>query len=325
MMLRRSVWLCAVGAFVAAASARAGELDKYLPEDTEMVVSFNVRQILDSEFYKKNVGDAGRDALNGVDQAQEILKDLGFDPFKDLDRVIVAAPSGADQDRGLLIAHGRFDFDKFAAKAEQVSKDEPNCLKIHKISDGSGGKFLVYEVTATEQFPSVFVALADGTTLLASPGKDYVVDAMRKTTSKEAPALKNKQLQAMLERMDDKQSVSLAVVGTALTEGVPQDVKDLFEKIDGIGGGVTINDEIKIEVAASAKNADDAKEVVEDLKTYLNQGRLMLSVLAFTKNPKIDLLIELVNSVKISVKDKTVTLKGSVSADAIENALKQDK
>ena len=31
-----------------------------------------------------------------------------------------------------------------------------------------------------EQAPTVFVALADATTLLASPGKDYVVDAMRK-------------------------------------------------------------------------------------------------------------------------------------------------
>ncbi len=119
MMLRRSVWLCALSAFAAAAPARAAELDKYLPEDTEMVVSVNVRQVLDSEFYKKNVGDAARDALNGVEQVPEILKDLGFDPFKDLDRVIVAAPGGAEQDRGLLIAHGRFDLDKFRAKAEQ--------------------------------------------------------------------------------------------------------------------------------------------------------------------------------------------------------------
>jgi hypothetical protein len=32
-----------------------------------------------------------------------------------------------------------------------------------------------------------------------------------------------------------------------------------------------------------------------------------------------------VNSVKVSVKDKTVVLKGSVSVDVIEEALKKDK
>ncbi len=325
MMLRRSLWLCALSAFAAVPSARAADLDKYLPEDTEMVVSINVRQILDSDFFKKNVGDAARDALNGVDQAPEILKDLGFDPFKDLDRVVVAAPGGADQDRGLVIAHGRFDLDKFRAKAEQVSKDEPDILKIHKIADGADGKFLVYEVTVNEQAPPVFVALADATTVLASPGKDYVVDAMRKVSSKEAPVLKNKQMQGLLERMNDKQSVSLAVVGGALSDGAPQEVKDLFEKIDALGGGVTLDDDVKIEVAATAKNADDAKDVVDDLKSYLNQARLLLSALAFTKNAKVDVLIDLVNSVKISVKDKTVVVKATVSADSIEGALKPSK
>ncbi len=327
MMLRRSLWLCALSVFAAAAPARAADLDKYLPEDTEMVVSINVRQILDSDFFKKNVGDAARDALNGVDQAPEVLKDLGFDPFKDLDRVIVAAPGGAEKDRGLVIAHGRFDLDKFRAKAEQVSKDEPDILKIHKISDGADGKFLVYEVTVNEQAPAVFVALADATTLLASPGKDYVVDAMRKLSSKEAPVLKNKQMQGLLERMNDKQSVSLAVVGGALTpgDGVPQEVKDLFEKIDALGGGVTLDDNVKIEVAATAKNADEAKDVVDNFKSYLNQARLLLSALAFTKNAKVDVLIDLVNSVKISVKDKTVVVKATVSADSIEGALKPSK
>ena len=220
MMQRRSVWLCAVGVFAAVASARAGEVDKYLPDDTEMVVSFNVRQVLESDFYKKAVGDAGRDALKGLDEVQDALKDLGFDPFNDLDRVIVAGPAGAEQDRGLLIAHGRFDVDKFRAKAEKLAKDDPNMLKIHKIGDGDNGKFLVWEVKANEQAPDVFVALADGTTLLASLGKDYVVDAMRKVSSKEAPPLKNKDMQALLERMNLKQSMSIAVVGSALTEGI---------------------------------------------------------------------------------------------------------
>ncbi|HVS37645.1 MAG TPA: hypothetical protein VMS17_18935 [Gemmataceae bacterium] len=325
MMLRRSIGLCAVCVLAAVASARAGEIDKYLPEDTEMVVSINVRQILDSDLYKKNVGDAGRDALKSLGgEVQDALDDLGFDPFKDLDRVIVAGPAGGEQDRGLVIAHGRFNLDKFRAKAEKTAKDDPNMLKIHKIGDGDG-KFLVYEVQVNDQAPNVFVALADDATLLASPGKDYVVDAMRKVNAKEPPTLKNMQMQELLGRMNTKQSISVAMLGAALTEGAPQEVKDLFGKIDVVGGGVTIGDDIKIELAGTAKSEDDAKQVVESLENYLNQARLLAAALAFSKNNKVGALVELINSVKITAKEKTVVVKAGLSADAIDSLMKQDK
>ena len=325
MMLRRSVCLCAVSMALAAASARAGEVDKYLPDDAEMVVSVNVRQILDSELFKKNVEEQAREALKGLDEAQDVLKDLGFDPFTDVDRVVAARPAGVDQDRGLVIVHGRFDLDRFRAKAEQVAKDEPDILKIHKVTDGEGGKFLVYEVTATDQAAPVFVALPERSTLLASPGKDYVVDALRKQNVKEQPALKNKDMQALLERMNDKQAVSVAVVGAALTEGAPDEVKQLFEKIDAVGGGVTVGDEIKVEVAVSAKDADDAKEIGDEAKGYLKQAKLLLSALAFAESNQIDALLDVVGGVRVSVKDKTVVFKASVGADVIDDALKKDK
>src|SRR5579884_3882551 len=91
-----------------AVPGRASELDAYLPEDSESVLNVNVRQILDSPLIKKHVLEHAQEALRGEDQVQDILKDLGFDPFKDLDRVIIAAPGGTDKDRGLIIAHGRF-------------------------------------------------------------------------------------------------------------------------------------------------------------------------------------------------------------------------
>jgi len=325
MMTRRSAWLCAAGALLAALPARAGEVDRYLPDDAEMVLSVNVRRILDSDFFKRNVEPQARDALKGLDEAEDVLKDLGFDPFTDVDRVIAARPAGVDQDRGLVIVHGRFDLDKFRAKAEQAAKDEPDVLKIHKVNDGEGAKFQIYEVSPTDQADPVFVALPDGSTLLASPGKDYVVDALRKQNLKEKPALKNKDMQALLEHMDDKLAVSVAVVGDALREGAPDEVKELFEKIDAIGGGVSVGEEIKIEIVVSAKDGDDAKDLGEAAKDYLKQGRLMLAALAFAQSNQIDALLDVVNGVRVSVKDKTVMFKASVSSDVIDDALKKDK
>jgi hypothetical protein len=322
---RRSVWLCALGAFLAAAPARAGLVDKFLPEDSEIVVSVNVRQIAQSDLFQKNVEEQAREALKNSGELNDVLKDIGIDPFRDIDRVTSALPARGDQDRGLVIVHGRFDPDKFQAKAEQEAKDRPDAVKIHKIADGQGGKFLVYEINVSDQAPAVFVALPDKSTVLASPGKDYVVDAMKKAGGADKAELKNKEMQALLERMNDKQGVSLAMVGSALTEGLPQEVREVFDKVDVVGGGVTVDDGIKIEIAVSAKDAGDAKDIGDAIKADLKQAKLLLAALAFAESNDVDALLDAVNSVKVSVKDKTVLLKGAVSADVIEGALKKDK
>src|SRR5947209_5808966 len=104
-------------ALLVPAGARAAELDSFLPPDTESYLSINVRQILDSPLIKKNALGHLREALKGTDEVNEILKDLGFDPFRDLDRIIVASPTSTDTDRGLVIVHGTFDVKKFQARA----------------------------------------------------------------------------------------------------------------------------------------------------------------------------------------------------------------
>src|SRR5262249_5643205 len=168
-----------------------------------------VRQILDSALIKKNALEAAQEALRGNDQVQDILKDLGFDPFKDLDRVLAASPGGTEEDRGLIIAHGNFNVAKFQAKAEQVAKDDGEHLKIHKIL---GGKHLLYEFTTPELDSPLSVVLAGKDTILASPGKDYVVEALKKVGKTDKPQLKNKEFQALLEKINARQSLSVAVV-----------------------------------------------------------------------------------------------------------------
>jgi hypothetical protein len=320
MSLRHSLSLSAVGIVLAVAPLRAGEVDKYLPDDAEMVISVNVKQIVESELFKKNVEAKAREALKNQDELQDALKDLGFDPFTDIERVIAARPAGGEQDRGLLIVHGKFDLDRFQAKAEKIAKDQPDLLKVHKVANGAGGKLLVYEVALAEQAPPLFVALPNKSTLLASPGKDYVVDALKK----DKPSLKNKDIAALLRSMNDKQGVSVAVVGEALVEGASADVKDLFAKVDAVGGGVTVGDEIKLEVAVSAKNADDAKAIKDGVDGGLKQARLTLAALAFADSKQIDAILDVVNTIKASVKDKTVLIKAAVSPEGIENALKKD-
>jgi hypothetical protein len=300
-------------------------IDPYVPDDTETVINLNVRQILDSPIIKKNFLEAAQEHLRGNDQVQDILKDLGFDPFKDLDRVIIAAPGGTEKDRGLVIVHGRFNVDKFKAKAEETVKDNSDNLKIHKVL---GGKFILYEVNLPDVDDPLFVALASRDTILVSPGKDYVIDALKKAGQTEKPALKDKNFQSLLEKVDDRQSLSLAVVKNPeiqkALKKAPGDIKGMLEKIQALGGGLTITDEVKLELVATTKNATEAKDLRDSAKAGLNLIQGLVS--AFAQNdasPEAEFVVEILKSLRVTSKDEAVVIRGRISSDLIEDTIKK--
>ena len=312
--------------FVAAVPIRAAELDKYLPADTEVVVTFNVRQLLGSELLKSaNVAQA-KEALKNADLIGEVLRDLGFDPFHDLDRITVAGPGGNDKDRGLVIVRGTFDVAKFKAKADEAAKSNADFLKIHKVPDGLGGQHLVYETMVPEQNLPLFVAVVSKDLLLASPGKDYVADALQKGGRKERADLKSKDMRTLLEKMDDKQSLSVAALGSALAKGgnLPDNAKDVLEKLDAVGGGVTVTDEIKLEIVLSAKSAESAKEIDRAVSNGLNQALGLVALFA-NQNKEIAPAVEILKTIRSGTKGKLVTIKAAIGADILDKALGKDK
>lgn len=327
MMLHRALAVVSV-ILLSASLGRAAELDPYLPDDTESVLNLNVRQVLDSQLVKKHLLELAQEALRGNDEVQDVLNDLGFDPFKDLERIVVASPVGTEKDRGLAIVHGRFNVAKFKAKAEEVAKDEAEHLTIHKIL---GGKHLLYEVTIPDLDDPLFVALAGRDTLLASPGKDYVVDALRKIDKGTKKAtLKNKKFQALLEKLDARQSLSLAAVANAeftkTLDDVPGDLKAMLEKIQALAGGLTISDEVKLKLLVTTKNAQDAKELGDSAKAGLNA--ILALAAGFAQNdasPAAEFVVEFIKSLSIKNKGGAVVFKGRISSDLIEDALKKSE
>jgi hypothetical protein len=314
-----------------AAPARAADLDRCLPADSQIVVNVNLRQLLDSELVKKHALETLRDALKGADMVEDILKDLGLDPFKDLDRIIAAGPGGKDSDRGLVIVHGRFDGAKFKAKAEEAIKTYGEVLKTVKVPDGKGGSFLMWEVSAPEVPMPVFVALSGSDTLLVSPGKDYVVDALRRVARKEAASLKDKDFQALLDKLDDRQNLSFAATSAALSgaalPGAPAGAADALTKFTALGGGLTLTDELKVEVVVAAKTVEEAREFRDTADSSLKLVLALLATAAQGKdaNPGLELALDIVKSLEVKVKDKTIVVKGRLSGEAISEVMKKLK
>ena len=71
-------------------TARAAEPDKLLPADTDTVAVVNLRQIIDSDIIKKYALEQIKQLLDGQD-AKQILTDLGLDPLKDVEKVVIGS------------------------------------------------------------------------------------------------------------------------------------------------------------------------------------------------------------------------------------------
>src|SRR5262245_26296080 len=272
----------AVAATLLSVPARAADIDRYLPADTETVVTLNIRQILGSQLAKKNGLEELRDFIKSQEELDGVLKDLGLDPLKDIDKVIVAAPATGEQDKGLVIVHGRFNLDKFKARAEKAAKDNKDTFKILKVKDGQGGEHTVYEVAVSAQGNSqtFFAGFADRTTLLAAPAKDYLIDALRVKDATKV-RLKNQTFQDLITKADAQQSLSIATTGEALAKSQLADpIKEFLPKINDVVGGITLTDGIKMEFAVATKKAGDAKMIQEQIDKGLGYAKVLLNLAA---------------------------------------------
>jgi len=319
----------AVLTLVATAPARAIEVDKYLPADSETLVVINVKQVVGSQLIKKHALKQIQDAIKDQESTAKILEALGFDPLKDLDRILMAAPAGGEQDKALVVAYGKYDVEKFKTEAEKYAKDNKDALEVITAKDGEGGEVTLYKVTLPNQQGGqdvpMYVHLANKTTMLASPSKDQVMTAIKVKGDKK-PTFKNKAFAEMVEKLDGQQSLGLVLPGSVLTQGPLADlpVKDQLATITIVSGGITVTDGLKMEFTLACKEADNAKDLKKTIDDYVTQGQLALAVLAGGQK-ELAPVLELLKSMKTTSKDKNVTIKAELSADTINKAIQQDQ
>src|SRR5258708_34897496 len=91
MRVYAKIWLPLVGVGLAvlclAGSARAADADKLIPSDAEVGASINVRQLLDSDLYKKYGKDAAKTGLEDPN-AKKLLGASGLNPLTDPDSIL---------------------------------------------------------------------------------------------------------------------------------------------------------------------------------------------------------------------------------------------
>lgn len=312
----------AVGLVALAALAlpvKAADVDKYLPDDTQAVITINVRQILDSPLVKKYAEGKIKEEMSKNGEVQKMLSDLGFDPFTDFSAITLAGPGGPEPDKGLIIIHGKFDRAKIEAKITQVAKGDVDGLKIIKSGDN-----ILYEVKMPEQKQTLFTSLADDHTIVAAPRKDMVVSALGKVSGKTASGV-SKELSDVLKKVDAKQSFWIAGLLTDdLLKGPlagNEQAKEILGKIASLVGGIHVTDDVKIDFTLNTKTTEAAKEISDLLGVGLSQGKDLLKLVGGNKK-ELAPVEELLDSVKVNVTGKAVNLKGQMSKQVLEKTLR---
>jgi len=319
---------------VPVAMVHAADVDPYLPNDTEAVLTINVRQILDAPFVKKEALADLRKKLEEGGSLLKHFKDLDLDPEKDIDSIVLTNSNG-ELDRSLLIVHGRFEVNKFEAKAMEIAKAHPDTWSVTTIPDGTGGQYKVLKssqwfdlsgVKPTLKKKPAYVALLDKRVLVASPEKDLIIDALDKAKGRKKTELKKKELGQLLEKANGKQSVWIAVLPSALGKVLPLDddssIREELAKIDAISGGFTIDDDVKLEIALAVKDGDVARELTTEINEGLNIA-LTLVALASHEKKELEPALDALKSLKATAKGNTIILKGSLTAEMIEKSLKK--
>ena len=305
---------------------RAADIDPLVPPDTEGYLGINVKAALESPL--EQLLPSLKDALDDLPIAKEAFSELGFDPLKDLHRLIFASAGGTDTDRGLVIAHGTFDAAKFEKRAKEAAENNGDVFKIHEVRLGADATVNVWEVIVTGQDMSIFVALVSNKILVASPGKDYVIDAIKQHRSKKKATLKNKAFQALVENIDAKQTVSVAFLGKALAaaagDALPAGVTDALAKVEAVGGGLTIGKEVKLDLLVTSKDADSADSIRKTLDKSAKIGMIGLALLVEGRK-ELEVLLEVVKTIKVGGKAKVVSVSARLTADMLKDFFEKDE
>ena len=305
----------AVGSF-AISYAQESAPKVQLPADTQALIRFNFRAMIDSPLAKKMGIEKESKIIKALDFDVEILAEIGFDPLKDIDSITIAAPGGGDMEKGLIILAGKFKADKLVAKANEDAKNNEDNVKIHKAGDKT--IFELIDFFPDQQVP-MFMMIASNSTLLASTQKEYLEKAFANSGSK----LANKDFSALVEKLDPDLAISMVAVSSAFpSKAIPEPYKVIIEGIDSIIGigGIGIDEDVTLKINVFTKDEDSSKKLKETMDQGMAQALGFLGLMA-AQEKELTPVLEFVKSMKTSSKEKMMSLEGKLPGKMIVESI----
>jgi hypothetical protein len=334
MQFARRFWItgaCALSLLLSSSAARAQQT-KLLPNDTELIVTCNVQQILKSELLK---GDQAKVIVELVKtKVTEFLDDKGiakwlkqadFDLFQDLHRITFAIPGGRNPEEVFVVLEGKFDPDKIEAAATEASKQAGGGLKGIRIA-----KVKAFEVSKDEK--TMYVGVLNKKTMIACATKGDFAEAVGRLNGEKAPNYKSAIFKGLLETVNNKQSISFVATSNMLTklaEKAPEGAGGaqaaqaiaLLKQLDGFSTAVTIEKNIDFQLGVNTKDNETASK-------YAGLGNILIGAAKVKigdeakNNEKLVPAMEILNTIRVTSQGSNLVVRGQISLETLEKLLK---
>ncbi|MBM4070194.1 MAG: hypothetical protein FJ271_14760 [Planctomycetes bacterium] len=328
-MLHRRCGLLAVSLLFLGAVAAAPAADsKYLPDNAEVILTVNFKQIMDSELVKAQKDAAGKVKAMVEDkmppEAQKWLKKAGIDLFTDLGSVTVALPAKKDpKDAVFAIIEGSFQPEKIFATAAEAVKEYGEVLKITR-----QGQQQIIEVQPP-QGEALFVTLAGKDILFATTNKTMLTAALARAAGEKQSKLK-KEVRSLLEATNGKQSISAVATGRAIAKllenaQIPpqqaQMVGPVLKSIEGLSAAITITKDVQFQIGVGTKDAETAANLAKGATFGLTLVKGMLDQKAM-EDAKLVPLVDIVKTLRVNARNNSVMFQGQATLDNIDKLIK---
>ncbi len=316
------------GAAPAPKGGAPNKFDKYFLDDTDFLLTVNVKEIVKSPMFAKHY----KKKLEGwlaEPASRSLTKDLGINPLKDVDSATMLlgrscfTEAGPNQDGPVFILQGRFDSAKIIAGLNKLDKARPGA-----VSKEPGGP--IYQLHNFISGTGMFLAPLDAHTVILAPRKQHVLDALAKAAGKKTTRFAAKEVPARIKRLRPDVAVQAFGLGsmvlnsgmTSVNENGQKVVKRKHSTLLDSGGrevevSVTVKDDVQARFVLTAKDKAQHKALTDSFRSVLD---LMKATIQGQVNgqPKLAPLARLVEGITLKSADEAVILEGKATAEMIQ-------
>jgi hypothetical protein len=277
-------------------------LDGYVPADCCGVLTFNVRALLEAPGAARLPGGAGKLLRLGAPALQPRLELVGLDLERDVEWVQLFYLK-KNLPQPLILLRGRIDATRFRTGPKELEKQ----------TGGPGGRYVLYRHRDPEA-GEVFLAPA-GPYLLVSLSRERVLGGLEQGAHPRPLALEDERMKRLLDAVDRKQHLWLAVridqlgyVSRLENTGLELALRPLLNRAQSAGGGLRCGDDLRAQFDFRARDEEEARALRQALEAACASAKLLLGL-----NPPADeghrLLMDLVATGKVSQEDRDVRLR----------------
>jgi hypothetical protein len=298
---------------------------KVLPADTELLISIDIKQALESEMLKNNkelVEKARKEFEKklGENPAKKYLDKAGLDPLKDISSVTIASNGTKELDAGFVLIEGKFNADKIYAAAEEAAKESGEGLKFSTI-----GTTKVMEISVKGE-KTVYASVVKDSLIVAAPTKEMLTGTISRLTAGKGANLKAS-FKSALATVSPKSAFALVVTSDAVGRLAQQgplanpQVGNELQKIDGLSLSVSLTKAIEVQAAVNAKDADTAQQMAFQTNLLLGLAKGAAQNKA-QENAMFEPLSAIAQTLQAAQKGVVLTVRAEVTQENLEKLMK---